>query len=611
MNPTEPPKGIQTLIHFLEEGAGKVWARRALVLILLVLAVVLYQMNEARNFKSPEAMDAAQLGRNLAAGNGYTTSFIRPLSLHLLQKQAALQGRNPQEVLTHPHPDLENPPVYPLLLAGVFKAMPASWWTRLPANQGYHRPWEEVVISGVNLLLLGGVLGLVWLLGSRLFDPGVGWVAAALACGTESFWQFANSGLPVVLLMVLALALMHLVVSFEQECSRTEPRPRQKLLLAATMGFLVGLMFMTRYSFGILILPVGAYLVWRSPVGRFRLVLMAIVVTLGVSAPWLGRNWHLSGSPLGTAGFALLSGTESFPGDRLERSQHPQLDRGLVADVVQKWVENTQTIVRDEVIHTGGTWLSAFFLLGLIVPFNQTSLNRLRIFLLACLLVLITAQAGGRTWLSTVSGPFTGENLLVVLTPIFIVFGTGFLMVLLEQVEWPGPVIRSLATWSLVAVLSTSFLLAIMPPRQIALQDPPYRPAVIREFAEYSPKGTLFMSDIPWAMAWYGPRECVWATLRVVDSPEANVRNQREDFFVFTEARRPVQAVYISPYWADQPMRQRFLGDPDFAWGRFYLDVLTQGSLPSGFPLKHVLGGPYMKAGHFLLASRDWWSQGH
>jgi hypothetical protein len=117
------------------------------------------------------------------------------------------------------------------------------------------------------------------------------------------------------------------------------------------------------------------------------------------------------------------------------------------------------------------------------------------------------------------------------------------------------------------------------------------------------------MSDIPWAVAWYGPRECLWATLRVLDDPEANVNNRREDFFVFAEARRPVRAVYLSPYWADQPMRARFFGDPDFAWGRFYLDVMLRQNVPAGFPLKNVLGGSYMINGHFLAAEKDYWNQ--
>ena len=48
--------------------------------------VVLYDVRAYRNFSSPEAMDAAQVARNLAEGHGYATDFIRPFSVYLVQK---------------------------------------------------------------------------------------------------------------------------------------------------------------------------------------------------------------------------------------------------------------------------------------------------------------------------------------------------------------------------------------------------------------------------------------------------------------------------------------------------------------------------------------------
>jgi hypothetical protein len=38
-----------------------------------------------RNLATQEAMDSAQLARNIAEGKGYTTLFIRPFSLYLVQ----------------------------------------------------------------------------------------------------------------------------------------------------------------------------------------------------------------------------------------------------------------------------------------------------------------------------------------------------------------------------------------------------------------------------------------------------------------------------------------------------------------------------------------------
>jgi hypothetical protein len=580
--------------------------RRVLSLILVVLAFALYQNNEAKNFRAPEAMDLAQLGRNVAAGQGYTTGVIRPLSLHLLEEHAVRKGVDPRTVLVNRHPDLENPPIYPAILAVVFKAMPVSWWTRLPADEFHRRPMEEVVISALNLGFFAVVVGLAGLLGTRLFDSAVGGLSAALIIGTDLFWEFANSGLPTLLLMVFMLLLLHLLLGFEREAASEAPRRGRLLLLSGGAGLMVGLMFLTQYSFGWLLFPVLGFLIWRGAGIRGRVMGLALVAFLILASPWVTRNLQVCGHPLGTAGFAALSGTESFPGDRLQRSQHPVLDRDLIWEVFSKVVGGVREILGNDLIRLGGTWTSLFFLVGLLVPFGNPSLNRLRWTLVGMLAVVVVVQAGLRGWITKDFGPVTSEDLLVVLAPGVMVWGAGFLITLIDQIEWEFPFFRTWCLWGLVAVFSAPFLLGILPPKGLALSEP-YRPSVIREFADFTPKTTLFMSDIPWAVAWYGPRECVWNSLRVSDTAEANVRNRREDFFVFSEARRPIEAVYISPYWADMPFRPRFIGDLDFEWGRFYLEVLRGANLPSGFPLKHVLGGPYMAAGHFLLAAKPWW----
>ena len=68
---------IQKLIHTLETGRGT----RYLWFIALGLAIVglafLYDGRAYRNLATQEAMDSAQLARNIADGKGYTTLFIR------------------------------------------------------------------------------------------------------------------------------------------------------------------------------------------------------------------------------------------------------------------------------------------------------------------------------------------------------------------------------------------------------------------------------------------------------------------------------------------------------------------------------------------------------
>ncbi|MBX3732211.1 MAG: glycosyltransferase family 39 protein [Verrucomicrobiae bacterium] len=609
MNPPPPRHGIQTLVHYLEVGSGQVWLRRLVALVVVLLLGIRYQVSEARNFSAPDAMDMAQLGRNLAEGRGYVTGFLRPLSLSLLQSRAVTAGGDPRSVLTQPHPDIENPPVFPALVAGVLRALPESYRYGLPADPFFRRPYAETAISAANLVLLAGVVLLAGSLGRRLFDNTVGFLAAGATLVTETFWQFANAGLPTVLLMALVLMLAHVLVGLDHEASQPSPRGGRLEGFALAAGLLTGIAFMTRYAFGWLAVPVVGFFLWRG--GRWRVPLaLTVVLTMAMmAAPWLVRTWRLSGNPFGTAIYAVLADTAAFPGDRLERSQHPQMDPNERLAPVRKLIQNTGAILRDEIPRLGGSWLAAFFLVGLLVPFHDPTRNRIRWFVVASLALLTVVQAAVRTSVTGAFGPVTGENLLVTLAPLAFVFGAGLVVMLLDQIEWPALLFRTLTLNVVLLALSIPFLLSCMPPRSVALVDPPYRPGVIREFANFTPPDTLFMSDVPWAVAWYGPRDCLWATLRVEDTAEANINNRREDFFVFSEARRPVRAVYLSPFWADQPMQSRFISDPDFAWGRFYLNVRFNQTIPTGFPLKNILGGSYMVNGHFLAADRDYWNR--
>ena len=117
---------LQDLIHHLEVGAGMKSFNRTLLWASSILAVLLvlgaYDLRAYRNFASQEAMDAAQVGRNLAQGRGYTTLFVRPLSIYLIEQHAqetrpenAGVMRDPALIRTN-HPDLANPPVYPVIL---------------------------------------------------------------------------------------------------------------------------------------------------------------------------------------------------------------------------------------------------------------------------------------------------------------------------------------------------------------------------------------------------------------------------------------------------------------------------------------------------------------
>ena len=118
----EPGQLIQRLIHMLEYGIGRRILRIALLVVSVVTLVFLYDSCAYRNFSTPEAMDAAQLARNISEGKGYTTLFIHPLSLYLERNHNMAKYANaPTNAdmdfaqIKTAHPDLANPPVYPVI----------------------------------------------------------------------------------------------------------------------------------------------------------------------------------------------------------------------------------------------------------------------------------------------------------------------------------------------------------------------------------------------------------------------------------------------------------------------------------------------------------------
>jgi hypothetical protein len=121
---------VQELIHRFEQGGGR--APRIVFAVLVIGILMLgYNWRGFRNLGTQEAMDAAQVGRNLAEGRGFTTQFVRPISIYLVKKhnqdrmQPTAEDTSPDYAqLEGLHPDLANPPVYPLVLAGLMKVLP-------------------------------------------------------------------------------------------------------------------------------------------------------------------------------------------------------------------------------------------------------------------------------------------------------------------------------------------------------------------------------------------------------------------------------------------------------------------------------------------------------
>jgi len=562
----------------------------------MVGLAVWYDAAAFKNLSTIEGMDAAQLGRNLAEGKGFCTEFIRPFSMHLLK-----QHRGEGALQEERHPDLANAPLYPLLLAGVLKVMPFRH-PKLAEAKSFDVYRPDLWIAGFNQLLFFLAVWLVFRLARRLFDEPVAWVSAGVFAGAELFWRFSVSGTSTMLLVVLFVSLLDVLSRLETAGRDGVTRGIGRLAaLAALAGVLMGLAGLTRYSFAWVIVPVALFVTSAPLPRRGVMVTSCLLGFAALLGSWIARNFLVSGTPFGTAGYAVLEETDLFPGFELARTLNPDFSLMNGAILRQKLWAGLREILEKQLPRLGGSWVTAFFLVGLLVPFRGPMLRRLRLFVLGSLLTLMLVQALGRTGLSGDSAEVNSENLLAVLAPAIFMFGVSLFFMLLEQFGTAMRGFRPLAIAVFVALAVAQLLFSLFLPVRSALVYPPYYPPSIQERAGSLGENDLVMSDFPWAVAWYGHRPSVWLSLRHRDEPNLKYRN---DFETVYRAGRPIHALYISQRTMKavessvlQPWLKRGAADawdlyaPD--WESFVLlGVYLYQEVPTGFPLRKAPFAP-------------------
>jgi 4-amino-4-deoxy-L-arabinose transferase-like glycosyltransferase len=598
---------IQNLIHKLEVGAGPRFFRIAALLLAVVALAMRYDFHAYRNLTAPEGMDAAQLARNISEGKGYTTLFIRPLSIYLVQRHSEagtpLALTNASFDFAHlktAHPDLANPPVYPVLLAGLMKVLPfhyavdlkSSFWAD---NGRFGRYQPDFLIAMFNQILLVAAIVLTFFLARKLFDAGVAWLSAILMIGCELLWRFSVSGLSTMLLLVIFLGLTWCILKIEEIAREPQPRAHWLLGLAVMAGVLTGVGALTRYAFGWTIIPVVAFLVLFSGQKKALHALAALGTFILVLTPWVVRNFAVSGTPFGTASFAVAGTTLLFPQFQLERAIHPDLGHVLwLSPYLHKLVTKGQSILTNDLTRFGGSWATLLFWAGLLLSFRSVAVRRMRYFLLFCLGTFIVVQALGQTQLSVESPEVNSENLLVLLAPLVFLYGVSLFLTLLEQMNLPALQLRYPIIAAFAALSCLPMIFVMLPPKTSPVAYPPYFPPDIQQTAVWMKENELMMSDVPWAVAWYGQRQCVWLTL-----------NAQDDFNAINYWMKPVQALYLTPETMDSRFVSDWVRTRDYSWGSFILQVVTQNQIPPSFPLRIAPKG-FLPERLFLTDRERW-----
>lgn len=477
------------VLHLLWIGAG--------IVVLVAQFGRIYD-----GLRSAEAMDVAQLGRHLAAGHGYVTSFLRPIELALFPWT--------------PAPEIYNAPLYPLVLALAFGALPQT----------------DAVVAGVSAFFFLATLALVYLLAAKVFDRASGILAAALFAFSTQAAAYATSGMHLTLWAFLLVLTIYLLYANPESLKRS-----------AAAGAVLGLCWLTEYMTWALILPLGfaAYLAPRDRrlrhLGWFALGLVVVMI------PWWVRNTLVTGDPLFTLQRYLLAALpDTSPGYTLFRS----LDASAL-NVPAAILGEPRQILKKEMIGLVsayraiptliGLWVVGFFVVTIMRRLPGARENVLR--KAGVLMVGFLAVIGA------LHNP-SAEVFFVLVPPLLVVCAGYFMMLLHEWVK--GFRAQAVAVVALVVVAAY--------PTLVSWAAPQPRPRVNRanlDFIERTlPDTAPVVTDAPWAVAWYANRPAVWLPLT-------------PDDFEAVDHRLRIQAVYFSVLLQTYPATERAL-----VWQQMY-----------------------------------------
>ena len=570
------PKSAQEFIHWLEVGEGARWIRLASLLAGVLALSLIVAWKQFHGPVSEATLVQADLGRQLARGAGFTSNVNYP------QAVAFLAARGMKFDPAKPNPELYQAPFYSMVLAGALRMLPeakrdAMFATPAEPPNGFA---ADYFLLGLNLVLLWLAAWLTYALGRRLFEERVGFLAALALLVSVSIWQqtVMVNGTPLLMVLVLvAFSVWHRIEL------ATETGGKRVSWWLAALGATCGLMFLTEYSAGALVVVALGYAAWRFERGArwSALVFIAAGFSL-VSGPWIARNVSLTGNPVALASQNVgLKFGDPTAEPAVVRStlsaEWPRLDLNKLGN---KTLTSLQESVKSRLWSGGAMWLTAFFVAGLLYSFRSTVANRLRWVFTVALAVLMLSQAALNSGES--------ERLAAVwLAPLLIIFGAGFFFVLLGShatlAQWPRAMM-----WALLGLQALPLAHDALEPRRLHFQYPPYFPTLFQGMKqELARRGALprygVMADVPAGVAWYG-------SVRVWAQPP-----RLRDFYSIT-LEQPLGELLLTPRTLDRPFFSELNAKPMLPgtlgaitnrygeWGEIYAGLLT-GNMPREFPL--------------------------
>ena len=511
--------------------------RRSLFFLVLVILTLGNLFTLFRGLNSPQAMDQAQIAREIARGNGFTTKFIRPLAY-----EQAKRHQNNATVPLVGFQDTYHSPLNPLLNAAVLKligADDAKQW-KMGENEMVY-PLDRVIATVSTLCFLMAI-GVSYLLISRIFDPKIAGVTAILMLLCETFWEFALSGLPQMLMLLLFSCAIYFVYRAVEDASEG----RIPFASAIFAGIFFTLLALTHY---LAVWIALGYIIFAAIAFRPRGVVGATVfVTLLIAMAFvMVRNSGISGTPFGTAFLNLYNGigggNEDFVMRTKDLESYPLLDRGILSSIVRTTLLQTTSIIP----FLGGIIVAPLFFIALMHPFRRPSIAHFR----WAILIMFVTSAFGLSIYGVSTKDLDPNQTHLLFAPVMTAYGLAFVSILWAKIPAvaTAPILRNLHHIAIIVICGLPLLISLPLKVRVGLDrrdrggiphwPPYYAPALNLGLSNWLTDKQICFSDQPWAVAWYADRISVWLPPSRTDFTDI------ESFAADLET--PVAGILISP----------------------------------------------------------------
>ena len=513
--------------------------RRSLFFLVLIILTLGNLFVLFRGLNSPQAMDQAQISREIARGNGFTTKLIRPVAYDQAQRaqktSISLKGFQ----------DTYHSPLNPLLNAAVLKLVGADKSDAWQMNENELVYPLDRVIATVSTLFFLMAIGVNYLLISRIFDAKIAGVCAILMLFCETFWNYSLSGLPQMLMLLLFSSAIYFVYRAVESAAEGRIAMTPALIAGVFFTLLALTHWMTVWiALGYIIFAAIAF----RPRGIVGISVLALLLIAAVG-PML-RNQGITGSPFGTAFLTLYNGLGNGSETTIMRTMDLEAEPLVIDGLIAKVLRTTLTQATDIIPLLAGIIIAPLFFLSLLHPFKRAPIANFR---WAILLMWVSA-AFGLAFFGISKDSLDPNQLHLLFAPIMTAYGLAFISILWSRLDFVAstPMLRNVHHVLIIGICALPLILSLPQKVKIGMNlrdrggvphwPPYYAPALNSKKAGLkgwiTDKQVIF-SDQPWAVAWYADRISVWL-------PPTSAGFEKLES-IAADLQTPVAGILISP----------------------------------------------------------------